>query len=211
MDKLTAAKEARAREQRLPPGPRLARDNGRLPPGQSLTAEFPVLDLGHRPNLSVKDWSLTLGGRIRAPGRLDWAGFGRLPRRQVVGDIHCVTGWSRYDNAWEGVTGADLITAMRPTSEARFVLLKGYDGYTTCVPMADFTAPGVLVATAWQGRPLERDHGGPVRLVLPQLYFWKSIKWLRQVWLTDQDIAGTWESRGYHRRGDPWREERYGR
>ncbi len=183
----------------------------RLPPGQQLTQDWPVLDLGNQPNLLAKDWRMTAGGLVER--RLDW-GFAdllRLGEQEMVSDIHCVTGWSRYDNAWRGITGAALMAYLRPEPSARFVRLRSYDSYATTIPLADFTAPGTLLATQWAGEPLTRAHGGPVRLVIPQLYFWKSIKWLRHLWVTDRDAPGYWEARGYHPRGDPWRQQRYGR
>jgi DMSO/TMAO reductase YedYZ molybdopterin-dependent catalytic subunit len=121
-----------------------------------------------------------------------------------------VTAWSRYDNRWQGVATATLLASVQPLPQAKFVILKSFDAYATCVPLEQFAGHDALLATGWEGKPLTREHGGPVRLVLPALYFWKSPKWLRHVWFTDKDVPGTWEARGYHRLGDPWRQQRYG-
>jgi len=139
-----------------------------------------------------------------------WEDLQRQAQVESISDIHCVTAWSRYDNRWQGVATRSLIAAVDPSPTARFVILKSYDAYATCVPLDLFAASDVLLATSWEGKPLTREHGGPVRLVLPALYFWKSPKWLRHVWFTDKDVPGTWEARGYHRLGDPWRQQRYG-
>jgi DMSO/TMAO reductase YedYZ molybdopterin-dependent catalytic subunit len=207
-DKLVAAKERWAREGRLlvaGPGERR-----RLPPGQHLVRDWPVLDLGNQPNLRPADWSLTVGGLVRRPLTWRWDDLERQPQIESVSDIHCVTAWSRYDNRWQGVATATLLASVQPLPEAKFLILKSFDAYATCVPLEQFSGRDVLLATSWDGKPLSREHGGPVRLVLPALYFWKSPKWLRHVWFTDKDVPGTWEARGYHRLGDPWRQQRYG-
>ena len=208
-DKLIAAKERWAAEGRLlvpqPPS------RGRLPPGQTLVRDWPVLDLGRQPLVSPRDWRLTAGGLCER--RLDW-GWADLQRRSMVesvSDIHCVTQWSRFDNRWTGLPTRALLGEMRPLPGARFVRLLGSDRYSTVLRLEDFAAEGALLATHWQGEPLTRAHGGPLRLVVPHLYFWKSAKWLCHLWLTDGYGAGYWEARGYHERGDPWRQERYRR
>lgn len=209
-EKLAAAKADWARQGRLLTGRVTDPATERLPPGQELTGGWPVLDLGNQPVIVPRDWSLTVGGMVRRALRWSYADLGRQRQSTPVTDIHCVTGWSRYDNRWQGVSGADLLAAVQPRAEARFVIIKGFDGYTTCLPVDDLRREGALLATHWEGEPLTRAHGGPVRLMVPHLYLWKSAKWLRQLWFTDTDVKGTWEARGYHRRGDPWREERYG-
>lgn len=210
--RLIDAKQRWAREGRLlvpdpGPPPRLA--PRRLPPGQTLTRDRPVLDLGNQPNLSTRDWRLTAGGLVERPLDLDWAAFGRLATVETLSDIHCVTAWSRYDNAWRGVATRTLADVLRPRQAARFVILRCYDSYSTCLPIERFLDADALLATHWDGAPLARAHGAPVRLVLPQLYFWKSAKWLRHLWFTDRDVPGYWEARGYHALGDPWRQQRY--
>ncbi|MFM2044937.1 MAG: hypothetical protein RLY86_3513 [Pseudomonadota bacterium] len=208
--KLAERKEAWAREGRLLTGRRADPATDRLPPGQERVRDWPVLDLGTRPVIPPRDWRLTVGGMVRKPLRWDWRALERQPQVSPTADIHCVTGWSRFDNRWHGVALATLLDLVQPRPEADVAIIKGFDGYTTCLTLADLRREGVLLATHWEGQPLTREHGGPVRLVVPHLYFWKSAKWLRQLWFTDREVKGTWEARGYHRRGDPWREERYG-
>jgi len=208
-DKLIAAKEKWAREGRGLTGEIAAPAARRLPPGQRETFDFPVLDLGDQPNLATRDWSLSVGGMVENPIRWDWAAFMAQPQTELISDIHCVTTWSRYDNTWAGVSARHLLAAVRPRKEARFLLLRSFDGYTTNIPLARFADDDVLLAHSWQGQPLSREHGGPVRAVIPKLYFWKSAKWLRHITVSDHDTPGYWELRGYHGEGDPWKEERY--
>lgn len=182
----------------------------RLPPGQELVTDFPRLDLGTRPLLDAESWTLTWGGLCRSPGRVDWPGFNAFVPEERVTDIHCVTGWSRFDNRWRGIPMSKLLNRAQPLTEATHVIFKGHDGYGTALSIADLRREDVLLATHWEGRALARDHGGPVRLMVPHLYFWKSAKWVKQIWFTKGDPGGYWENRGYHHRGDPWKEERYG-
>lgn len=181
----------------------------RLPPGQHLTHGWPVLDLGQTPNVTVQNWRLDVAGAVEFA--TSWTWHDLMSARQVrkVSDIHCVTSWSRYDNRWDGVTTHDLMEAVQPLGEATHVLLTSNDGYTTNLDLADFASPEALLAHHWEGEPLTLEHGGPVRLVVPHLYFWKSAKWLRRIEFATADHPGFWEVRGYHNRGDPWREERY--
>ncbi|MDA8232214.1 MAG: sulfite oxidase-like oxidoreductase [Magnetospirillum sp.] len=190
--------------------PPFGEGRGRLPPGQRAVDSFPVLDLGTRPDVPVAEWRLSVGGAVEAPLIWDWAAFLAQPQVDIVSDIHSVTTWSRYDNRWTGVSARHLLALVRPAAEARVVLFKSWDGYTTNVPLDRFADDDVLLAHSWQGRPLTREHGGPVRVVIPKLYFWKSAKWVRAVTFLDHDVPGYWESRGYHNEGDPWTEERYG-
>ncbi|RAU22660.1 sulfite oxidase-like oxidoreductase [Paramagnetospirillum kuznetsovii] len=208
-DKLIAAKERWARDGRGLTGEKASPAHRRLPPGQRETADFPVLDLGEAPNMLPRDWSMTVGGQVDNPIRWDWAAFMAQPQTEIVTDIHCVTTWSRYDNRWTGVSARHLLSLVRPRPTAKFLLLRSYDGYTTNLPLARFADDDVLLAHSWQGEPLSREHGGPVRAVVPKLYFWKSAKWLRHITFSDRDTAGYWELRGYHDEGDPWREQRY--
>ncbi|MFA5964669.1 MAG: sulfite oxidase-like oxidoreductase [Sphingomonas sp.] len=207
--KLTASKRRWASEGKFLTGRHVRPEDQRLPPGQHLVRDWPVLDLGRQPEVSRERWRLKIGGMVARPVTLDWAAFMALPQTDLRSDIHCVTSWSRYDNDWQGVAAHDLLDLVEPRDEAAALMLHGYDGYTTNVLLSDFAAPGVLLAHSWQGQPLSKAHGGPVRLVVPQLYFWKSAKWISGIDLLGADKPGFWESSGYHLRGDPWSEERY--
>ncbi|MEO5374543.1 MAG: sulfite oxidase-like oxidoreductase [Alphaproteobacteria bacterium] len=182
----------------------------RLPPGQRQVRDWPVLDLGVQPSLSLADWRFSVGGAVEAPLSWDWEAFMAQPQVTLTTDIHCVTTWSRFDNQWTGVSARHLLSLVRPRAEARFVVMRSHDGYTTNVPLAAFAAADVLLAHTWQGQPISREHGGPMRAVIPGLYFWKSAKWLRHITVLENDAPGYWEVRGYHNNGDPWSEERYG-
>jgi DMSO/TMAO reductase YedYZ molybdopterin-dependent catalytic subunit len=212
--KLIAAKEKTARERRLqclPPG--LADgDNtrNRLPPGQRLVEKWPVLDLGVTPKLDRADWRLTVDGLVEAPAAWSWNDVLALPQSDVRADIHCVTTWSLYDSVWRGVLTGDLIAAVRPRPDARFVILRSYDGYTTNLPLARFAEEDALLAHSRNGEGISLAHGAPLRVVVPSLYFWKSAKWVRRITFAAEDAPGYWEVRGYHNDADPWKEERYG-
>ena len=209
-DKLIRTKERWAEEGRLLTGTHADPTRDRLPPGQTLVQDWPVLDLGVQPDVSKDKFRLRLEGLVENRLALDWDGFMALPQTEMVRDIHCVTQWSRYDNRFTGVLARDLLDFARPKSTARFVSLTCYDGYTTNLALDDFAEADVMFAHSWEGAPLARQHGGPVRLVLPKLYFWKSPKWVTRVELLLEDRPGFWEVRGYHNHGDPWTEERYG-
>ncbi|SFR82243.1 sulfite oxidase-like oxidoreductase [Sphingomonas jatrophae] len=207
--KLTRTKQKWAQEGRFLAQAPVRAAGERLPPGQHLVKNWPVLDLGRQPDVSHERWRLKIGGMVERPVTLDWAGLMALPQVKSRSDIHCVTSWSRYDNDWAGVSTRTLLDLVGPRDEATHALLHGYDGYTTNVPLADFAAEDALLAHGWQGRPLTREHGGPARLVIPHLYFWKSAKWISAIELLGADRPGFWEVNGYHMRGDPWAEERY--
>jgi len=181
----------------------------RLPPGQHLVQDWPVLDLGVQPDVPPERWRLQIDGLVDRPIALDWAAFKGQPRFHDVSDMHCVTSWSRYDNAWEGVGAKHLLALVQPKPEARFIVFHSYDGYTTNLPLAEFDRDDALLADSWQGEPLTRVHGGPVRAIVPQLYLWKSAKWINRIEFIAADRSGFWEVRGYHDHGDPWTEERY--
>lgn len=208
--KLTRSKQRWAAEGRFLTGRHARPGAERLPPGQHLVRDWPVLDLGRQPHVEKERWRLEVAGLVQRPLTLDWAGFMALPQVRRRSDIHCVTTWSRYDNDWSGVATSTLLDAVEPRDEAAAVMLHGYDGYTTNLLLADFAAPDALVAHGWMGQPLSVAHGGPARLVIPHLYFWKSAKWIRRIELIGADRPGFWEASGYHMRGDPWAEERYG-
>jgi DMSO/TMAO reductase YedYZ molybdopterin-dependent catalytic subunit len=184
-------------------------EESRLPPGQHLVKNWPILDLGQTPNVAREVWRLDITGVVEFPTSWTWHDLISAPQTHKVSDIHCVTSWSRYDNNWDGVTTHDLLEAVQPKPEATHVLLTSNDGYTTNLSLEDFSSPEALLVHSWEGQPLPLDHGGPVRLVVPHLYFWKSAKWLRRIEFATADHPGFWEVRGYHNHGDPWREERY--
>jgi DMSO/TMAO reductase YedYZ molybdopterin-dependent catalytic subunit len=184
-------------------------EESRLPPGQHLVKNWPILDLGQTPNVAREVWRLDITGVVEFPTSWTWHDLISAPQTHKVSDIHCVTSWSRYDNNWDGVTTHDLMEAVQPKPEATHVLLTSNDGYTTNLSLEDFSSPEALLVHSWEGQPLPLDHGGPVRLVVPHLYFWKSAKWLRRIEFATADHPGFWEVRGYHNHGDPWREERY--
>lgn len=207
--KLTRTKEKWAREGRFLTGKVTRPEDQRLPPGQHLTKDWPVLDLGVVPPVSRERWRLDVYGAIENPVFWTFAEFTAQKQAQFTSDIHCVTTWSRYDNEWEGLATRELLAACQPREDARFVVLHSYDGYTTNLALDDFAAEDALLAHSWSGQPLSDEHGGPVRLVVPHLYFWKSAKWLQAIEFLTDDAPGFWEGRGYHNRGDPWAEQRY--
>ncbi len=189
-----------------------ARLSDRLPPGQSRTRKWPVLDASGAPAIDLERWNFGLTGLVAQPVEWDWEEFQKLPRVKVFSDFHCVTRWSRLGNLWEGVSTRELLNlAGGALPKAQFVLVYAYDrGWTTNLPLADFLAEDALVAISHDGEPLSAEHGGPARLIVPRLYAWKSAKWVRGVELLERDRPGFWEKNGYHMRGDPWREERFG-
>ncbi|MDE3195143.1 MAG: sulfite oxidase-like oxidoreductase [Acidobacteriota bacterium] len=184
----------------------------RIPPGQSRTRKWPVLDASGPPRIERETWKLRITGLSVQPVEFTWREFLDLPRVRVFSDFHCVTRWSRLGNVWEGVSTRELVARAGGLKEdARFVLAHGYDrGFTTNLPLADFLAEDALVAIRHDGEPISLDHGGPARLIVPRLYAWKSAKWLSALEFLPADRAGFWENNGYHMRGDPWAEERYG-
>lgn len=207
--KLTTSKRRWAAEGKFLTGKIARPDTERLPPGQHLVKNWPVLDLGQQPHVALATWRLEIRGLVENQLTLSWNAFQELEQTRKVSDIHCVTTWSRYDNEWQGVATHDLLDQAMPKPEAHYVLLTSHDGYTTNLPLADFAAEDAILATHWQGEPLSREHGGPMRLVVPHFYFWKSAKWLRRIDFIDRDQAGYWERNGYHMYGDPWTEQRY--
>jgi DMSO/TMAO reductase YedYZ molybdopterin-dependent catalytic subunit len=181
----------------------------RLPPGQHLTDDFPVLSFGPTPEIATADWSFTVQVGAKPLVRWTWDEFQALPQTTWHGDIHCVTTWSKFDTTWRGVTIDDLLVAANAGAPTPFVLARSFDSYDTNVPLADLVNGQAMIATEFDGAPLAPEHGGPARLLVPHLYFWKSAKWVRGLTFTTRDEAGFWELRGYHMRGDPWREQRY--
>ena len=184
--------------------------SARVPPGQHLVNDFPVLSAGPTPSTNLEAWTFALqeGGSLL--GKWTWAEFEALPQTTVVVDIHCVTTWSKLDTEWQGVT-IDALLAAAGLAEppAPFAMIHCDGGYTTNLPVEDLIGGKAMIATRYDGEPLSPDHGGPARLLVPHLYFWKSAKWARRLRFIDDDEPGFWESNGYHMYGDPWHEQRY--
>jgi DMSO/TMAO reductase YedYZ molybdopterin-dependent catalytic subunit len=208
-EKLIRTKEQWAKDGRLLTGAPDSEKENRLPPGQKLVTNWPVLDLGIQPNIAKEDWQLTIDGLVENPQQWSFEDFVTRPQSSFVSDIHCVTQWSRYDNRWDGVAVKDILELVKPVEQAQNVVFHSYDGYTTNVTLSVFADTDVLLAHAWEGKPLSRDHGAPVRVIIPKWYFWKSAKWLKRIEFVGADEPGFWEVRGYHNEGDPWKEERY--
>ena len=183
--------------------------DARRPAGQHVTRDFPVLDLGTQPAVSQSDWELRIGGAIGQPITINWSDLDRFPAVYLKSDIHCVTGWTKYNNLWRGIRPKWFIQEVQPNADVSHVMARGYDGYSTVIPIRAFTDDQSLIATHWNDEPLNREHGGPVRLVIPRLYFWKSLKWLHSLTFITRYQHGYWEAQGYHPEGDPWKEQRY--
>ncbi len=185
------------------------RSHDRLPPGQHLTAGFPVLDLGIQPEIPLSEWRLNVGGLVENPRSFTWEEFNALQQFEDVSDFHCVTTWSKYDVHWSGVAFFTLADIVRPRAAAKHVIFTGYDDYTTNVRIEDVMDDDALVASKYDGKPLAREHGGPVRIVIPKLYAWKSAKFVRLIEFSAEDKPGFWETRGYSNTADPWTEDRF--
>jgi DMSO/TMAO reductase YedYZ molybdopterin-dependent catalytic subunit len=209
-DKLIGRKQDWAREGRLLTGTTADPDTVRLPPGQRLVRDWPVLDLGQQPDVTEQKFRLDVDGAVENRLSLRLDEFMALPQSEGFSDMHCVTQWSRYDNHWRGVAARALLNIVHPHPDVRHVIFTAYDGYTTNIRLDQFDQPDVFLAHQWEGKPISREHGGPVRMLVPKLYLWKSAKWLRRIHFTISDHPGFWETRGYHNNGDPWLEERYG-
>jgi DMSO/TMAO reductase YedYZ molybdopterin-dependent catalytic subunit len=188
----------------------------KLPVGQHMVPNWPVLDLGDVPDIPLSAWRLEIAGDVHNPTTLMWDAFMALPQVEQVSDFHCVTTWSRFDNHWRGVRMRDIAELVVPTETAEFVLFTGYDAdpstripYTTNLPLARATEDDVLLVHTWEGRPLPREHGGPVRVITPKLYAWKGAKWVRRIEFLPHDRKGFWEVRGYSNSAEPWLNDRY--
>jgi DMSO/TMAO reductase YedYZ molybdopterin-dependent catalytic subunit len=179
----------------------------RLPPGQYLTRDFPVLSAGPTPRTALADWTFSISGEVEKPRQWTWEEFRKLPSETIKRDIHCVTKWSKFDTVWEGVSVDTLLKGIN--TSVGYLMAFSDGGYTTNLPRADVTDGKAWVAFAFGGSPLAPEHGGPVRLLVPHLYFWKSAKWVRGLRFMARDEPGFWEMYGYHMYGDPWREQRY--
>jgi len=187
------------------------RRENRIPPRQSRTLKWPVLDASGAPSIDLEKWRVSIAGLVEKPISWNWSEFQALPKVKVWADFHCVTRWSRLGNLWEGVAAKTLIDqagGLRP--EAKFALVRGHDNdWTTNLPVEYLLAVDALVALTHDGEPLSIEHGGPARLIVPRLYAWKSAKWVAGIEFRETDEAGFWEENGYHMRGDPWKEERF--
>ena len=182
----------------------------RLPPNQARTRKWPVLDAHGPPRIDLSTWTFGVSGLVKSDLSFDWKEFQALPRVRVFADMHCVTRWSRLGNVWEGVATREILRRAEALSEARFVVVHGYDhGFTTNLPLEAFASEDVLLADTHDGQPISLEHGGPLRLVVPRLYAWKSAKWMKRIELVSEDEPGFWERAGYHDVGDPWKEERF--
>ncbi|HKT39636.1 MAG TPA: sulfite oxidase-like oxidoreductase [Ktedonobacterales bacterium] len=193
------------------PATKEIREDGRerLPSGQYLTKKWPILSYETTPKFDADKYRFKVWGAVAEPFELTWDELLALPRAQLTSDFHCVTTWSRFDNAWEGVQIREILQRAKPLPEAKFVMAHSFTGYTTNLPLADLDDDDVLIAFTHDGEPLEPDHGGPVRLIVPKLYAYKSAKWLSGLEFLEKDRPGFWEVRGYHNHADPWKEERY--
>ncbi len=183
--------------------------NVRVPAGQKQVSNFPVLDMGIKPWIGTSEWRLRVFGLLENELDLDWAAYKALPQITDISDFHCVTRWSQLDMDWQGVLARDVLALAMPLSHAKFVTLHGYDGYTTNLPLEALLDDDVLIAHSVLGQTLTKDHGGPVRMVVPKRYAWKGAKWLKAIELHEHDKRGFWEVRGYHNEADPFLEQRF--
>jgi DMSO/TMAO reductase YedYZ molybdopterin-dependent catalytic subunit len=185
------------------------REEHRLPPGQVATLKWPVLHYGSVPRFDAAKWDFRIYGLVDEAVKLGWKEFNELPKSKTHSDFHCVTRWSRFDNDWEGVKFNEVLKLVQLKPEAKYVLVHAEQGYTANIPLTDLRRDNVLFATHHDGQPLTADHGYPLRLIVPHLYAWKSVKWVRGIELLEREAPGFWEQNGYHMYGDPWKEERF--
>ncbi len=185
------------------------RSHDRLPPGQRLVHNWPVLDLGVQPEVPLEQWRLKIHGHVENPVTLDWQQFRALPQFKDTSDFHCVTTWSQFDMTWEGVAFFTIADLVKPKADATHVFFKSYDGYSTNNPLSACLDDDVLIAHACNGKPLTSEHGGPARVIIPKRYAWKGAKFVREITFLDRDILGFWEVRGYSNTADPWTEDRF--
>jgi DMSO/TMAO reductase YedYZ molybdopterin-dependent catalytic subunit len=209
-DQYIAAKERWARKMVDKARP-LARSVDRLPPGQRQVQDWPVLDLGIQPDVPLDKWELKIGGKVENSLTLNWQQFIALPQYKDVSDFHCVTTWSRYDMEFEGVAFFTLADLVKPKPDASHVFFKSYDGYSTNNPLEVCMDDDVMVAHSCNGKLLEKEHGGPARVIIPKRYAWKGAKFIREITFLNRDILGFWEVRGYSNTADPWTEDRFSR
>lgn len=187
----------------------LVRSKDRLPPGQRQVHNFPVLDLGVQPEVSLENWVLKISGKVENSLTLSWKDFLALPQLTDVSDFHCVTTWSQFDMQFTGVSFFTIADLVKPKASASHVFFKSYDGYSTNNPLDVCMDDDVLIAHSWNGKPLTKEHGGPARVIIPKRYAWKGAKFIREITFMDRDILGFWELRGYSNTADPWSEDRF--
>jgi DMSO/TMAO reductase YedYZ molybdopterin-dependent catalytic subunit len=180
-----------------------------VPVGQVVTRKWPVLDLGVQPDISLSEWTLTIDGEVEHPVVLNWEEFMSLPQTDDTSDFHCVTTWSKLDMQWKGVRFLDIAALVSPKESASHVLCYGYDEYTTNLSLEEALKPDVLLVHTFENKPLPKEHGGPVRVITPQLYAWKGSKWIQRIQFLSQNVLGFWEERGYSNTAYPWRNDRY--
>jgi DMSO/TMAO reductase YedYZ molybdopterin-dependent catalytic subunit len=209
-DQHIAAKERWARKM-ADKAPHSTRSVDRLPPGQRQVHNWPVLDLGIQPDVSLDKWELKIHGKVENPVTLNWQQFMALPQFKNVSDFHCVTTWSRFDMDFGGVAFFTLAELVKPKPDASLVFFKSYDGYSTNNPLDACMDNDVMVAHSWNDKPLDKEHGGPARVIIPKRYAWKGAKFIREITFLDRDILGFWEVRGYSNTADPWSEDRFSR
>jgi len=183
--------------------------SSRLPPGQHMAKGWPVLDLGIQPSIPLAEWELSITGCIEQPTVWNWNALLEQPQVKLVSDFHCVTTWSTFDNEWEGVRFSDLVSVVKPKTEAAYVFFVSYDNYSTNLPLVTCLDEGVVLARTWNGQPLSVEHGGPLRMIVPKVYAWKGAKWVKEIRFMERDRLGYWENRGYSNTADPWTDDRY--
>lgn len=180
-----------------------------IPVGQTITQKWPVLDLGIQPDISQDEWRLIIDGEVEHPVEMTWDDFMSLPQTDDISDFHCVTTWSKLDIPWKGVRLIDIAALVQPKESATHILCYGYDDYTTNISLEEALKPDVLLAHTVEGKPLPKEHGGPVRMITPQLYAWKGSKWINRIQFLNHNVLGFWEQRGYSNTAYPWRNDRY--
>jgi len=188
-------------------GRRVDADPSRVPPGQYVTPDYPVLSAGPTPHTPLEQWDFSILGEVDEPRSWTWEEFQALPSEEIKTDIHCVTKWSKLDTHWQGVSLDTLLEGIETSAEYALQFAEG--GYTTNTPLEDLTGGRAWIVYGYEGEPLPAEHGGPARMLIPHLYFWKSAKWIRGLRLLNEDQPGFWETNGYHNYGDPWKEQRY--
>ncbi len=211
-DKTIQAKQKLAQHRRGISGREVDEDyqDDRLPPGQHMVNTWPVLDLGYKPVIPLEEWRLAIDGLVQTPVIWTWTDFQAQPQAAFVSDFHCVTSWSQFEMHWLGVSFRHVMSVVEPKPEAKFVLFESYDDYTTNLPLSVCDDDDVFLVHSWNAKPLSKDHGGPVRMIIPKRYAWKGAKWVKKISFSASDQKGFWEVRGYSNTALPWENDRYG-